>query len=514
LTKNIPRNPAAERSAAGWPAVRESGLNCFDNFLTPLENRMDTITNYFISRSSSGWVEGLNNKIKVLIGATWWLWGNQAVGAAPDGTLKPDGTLRPEQHDVCKQLAFVSGGMASGCYGSIMGGGSSGGSSSSGSSSSGGSSGGGSSGSSGLSNAAPSPPPFPGTCTNTFSGEYTINGQNGVVIDSWCFTNPGGRCLMITNSSNITIKNSTFKNCNSVGIAVWDSSNILIENNRLDSIGGKGIYVQDPGDGASGIQVLYNTVTNLLHLNGTFNDSCVQFSGVRGPDNKINYNQCIQDTLLPEKSGDRINAYFSEGTADSALEIIGNYVKGGSREPSAAGILPNDGGSKGSRNFILVAHNTIINTSASATGIQGGQYGRLVENLVYMEKRPWTWIALYYGNKNNPTPCNNNTIENNFVKTVDTADGKQGWFWMMDGNPSGVGDQCAPAAGFSGAPRAGFDEFPGHTSRRFSSTESDTNCWNCAAVAAVTANSCLEQSNCPPGTDIVDLVGPTGGKLR
>jgi transposase len=47
-------------------AVRESGLNCFDNFLTTLENRMDLTTNYFISRSSSGWVEGLNNKIKVL----------------------------------------------------------------------------------------------------------------------------------------------------------------------------------------------------------------------------------------------------------------------------------------------------------------------------------------------------------------------------------------------------------------------------------------------------------------
>jgi transposase len=27
---------------------------------------MDLITNYFLSRSSSGWVEGLNNKIKVL----------------------------------------------------------------------------------------------------------------------------------------------------------------------------------------------------------------------------------------------------------------------------------------------------------------------------------------------------------------------------------------------------------------------------------------------------------------
>lgn len=27
---------------------------------------MDEITNYFVSRLSSGWIEGLNNKIKVL----------------------------------------------------------------------------------------------------------------------------------------------------------------------------------------------------------------------------------------------------------------------------------------------------------------------------------------------------------------------------------------------------------------------------------------------------------------
>jgi transposase len=46
--------------------VRESGLDCFDKFLATLEDRMDLITDYFISRSSSGWVEGLNNKIKAL----------------------------------------------------------------------------------------------------------------------------------------------------------------------------------------------------------------------------------------------------------------------------------------------------------------------------------------------------------------------------------------------------------------------------------------------------------------
>lgn len=46
--------------------VRKSGLDCFDKFLGTLEKHLDIITNYFISRSSSGWVEGLNNKIKVL----------------------------------------------------------------------------------------------------------------------------------------------------------------------------------------------------------------------------------------------------------------------------------------------------------------------------------------------------------------------------------------------------------------------------------------------------------------
>ena len=47
-------------------AVKNSGLECFDKFLATLEHRMDIITNYFTNRTSSGWVEGLNNKIKVL----------------------------------------------------------------------------------------------------------------------------------------------------------------------------------------------------------------------------------------------------------------------------------------------------------------------------------------------------------------------------------------------------------------------------------------------------------------
>lgn len=64
-TKQSPE--AARKAIRNWIAdVRRSGLDCFDKFLHTLEEHLEIITNYFTHRSNSGWVEGLNNKIKVL----------------------------------------------------------------------------------------------------------------------------------------------------------------------------------------------------------------------------------------------------------------------------------------------------------------------------------------------------------------------------------------------------------------------------------------------------------------
>ena len=46
--------------------VEKSGLRCFDGFLKLLERWMDLIANYFVEHQSSGFVEGLSNKLKVL----------------------------------------------------------------------------------------------------------------------------------------------------------------------------------------------------------------------------------------------------------------------------------------------------------------------------------------------------------------------------------------------------------------------------------------------------------------
>lgn len=46
--------------------VEQSPLTCFDQFIKMLRSHLDFIANYFISRATSGFIEGLNNKVKVI----------------------------------------------------------------------------------------------------------------------------------------------------------------------------------------------------------------------------------------------------------------------------------------------------------------------------------------------------------------------------------------------------------------------------------------------------------------
>lgn len=56
-----------KRKLRGWmQRVNNRKLICFDRFLGTLNTHFEEITNYFVNRHTSGFVEGLNNKIKVL----------------------------------------------------------------------------------------------------------------------------------------------------------------------------------------------------------------------------------------------------------------------------------------------------------------------------------------------------------------------------------------------------------------------------------------------------------------
>lgn len=57
----------AKRQFSGWIIrVQHSQLTCFNRFIKTLRAHWNEVANYFIDRQTSGFVEGLNNKIKVL----------------------------------------------------------------------------------------------------------------------------------------------------------------------------------------------------------------------------------------------------------------------------------------------------------------------------------------------------------------------------------------------------------------------------------------------------------------
>jgi transposase len=60
------KDTATKAIQAWYQRVRNRQISEFDGFLTTLDNWLDEITNYFLERQSSGFVEGFNNRIKVL----------------------------------------------------------------------------------------------------------------------------------------------------------------------------------------------------------------------------------------------------------------------------------------------------------------------------------------------------------------------------------------------------------------------------------------------------------------
>jgi len=62
----LSKDAAIQQLTAWQQEVRASGLSCYEGFRHTLEKWKEEIANYLLARHNSGFVEGLNNKIKVL----------------------------------------------------------------------------------------------------------------------------------------------------------------------------------------------------------------------------------------------------------------------------------------------------------------------------------------------------------------------------------------------------------------------------------------------------------------
>ena len=64
--QSLAKSEAQQKIRSWIKRVKRSELKCFNDFLNTMENWWEEITNYFVQRENSGFVEGFNNKLKVL----------------------------------------------------------------------------------------------------------------------------------------------------------------------------------------------------------------------------------------------------------------------------------------------------------------------------------------------------------------------------------------------------------------------------------------------------------------
>ena len=66
LNTETTHNGGIRRLNNWMSAVSTSGVSCFDTFMGTLKKWLPEVANYFVQRENSGFVEGFNNRIKVL----------------------------------------------------------------------------------------------------------------------------------------------------------------------------------------------------------------------------------------------------------------------------------------------------------------------------------------------------------------------------------------------------------------------------------------------------------------
>ena len=127
------------------------------------------------------------------------------------------------------------------------------------------------------------------------SGPITINGQSGTVITNLRITSTTGDCITITNSTNITVKNSEIGPCG--------TASATTHGNGISLSGNNGIYIYD----------------NYIHPETASRGCCDHHDGIFGSQN--NQNVTIQGNVIAYGES---NIEFTN--ANSVLTVTGNFL--------------------------------------------------------------------------------------------------------------------------------------------------------------------------------------------
>jgi len=247
---------------------------------------------------------------------------------------------------------------------------------------------------------------------SAYSGTYTKSspkvwtGISNQTISMLAITNPSGKCISLTNCSNITIQNCKLGPSKNEGVYLYNCTNITITNCSMDSVS-TGVEAVV----SSGIKVNYNDVKNVIGPGPR--GQIAQFAEVYGGGNSISYNvgENIPGQSNPE---DAISLYMSNGLPGDPIRIVGNWIRGGGPSTSGGGIMTGDQGGSN----VLVQNNILVDPGQYGITIASGNYISIKNNKIYGKKQAFSNIGLS-AYKQYPIDCSKDTIMNNEVNFTD-----------------------------------------------------------------------------------------------
>jgi hypothetical protein len=294
----------------------------------------------------------------------------------------------------------------------------------------------------------------------TKGGTYTGNYQSlasGVpcvrinttapVILSGCFLAGAGNLIEAGSGANLTVRNCTGQgltpsvNNQAPGrfIDVYQAQNLVIEHNIFTSTSGI-VINRWSGSGGSGqtLTVRYNQARNIdgrWRNGGSTLSSCLLLNTVQQVAGiEIAYNEIINtpDQSLVE---DNINLYNSSGTAQSALRVHDNFVRGAYPYPATAtsfsgtGMTTDGDGSTlaTAAGYIEADHNQFVGTGNAAMNLAAGHDVYYHDNRAVTSgylpdgrqfKAGWAGLGVFNYYNQPASVFFNNRIENNTVGYV------------------------------------------------------------------------------------------------
>ncbi len=257
-----------------------------------------------------------------------------------------------------------------------------------------------------------------------------ISGQNGTVIDGRSFSNGTGRCLQISNSQNITVRNATFVSCGDDGIRIDGSSSVTIDGSYFENTSGHAVLAVE----STSIAVTNNRFKNAK--SGTF-PMFISVGGHSRISGNIGRNE-------PGKSNpeDLIAINQNRSDASDPLIVENNCLQGGGPSTTGGGLMLGQlgGSSLNDRNGNIIArNNTLVDPGQYGIAVAGGHGIQVLSNKVQAKQASWTNVGLYvwaqYG-----ASCSNITVSGNRVNFINSS-GSQ--------NPAWNSGNCGTVSGWS-----------------------------------------------------------------